>query len=145
MRSAYFHVAEFGSHDGSPYPEAWEDRLQALCSQLDSIRSDWGGPLRVVSGYRSPSWNVRVGGAPHSWHVEGLAADIAPFCRPGAMGANVADLHGRILRMLGAGRLPLVGGIGNYPGRWVHIDVRPRPADGHIAMWQGTGIGSEVA
>jgi hypothetical protein len=42
-----------------------------------------------------------------------------------------------------AGKLPKLGGIGWYPRQWVHIDVRPRPADGHIAKWVGAGFASE--
>jgi uncharacterized protein YcbK (DUF882 family) len=145
LNSRYFHVAEFASHDGHPYPEAWTDRLEALCSQLDSIRSTWGGPLLVVSGYRTPAWNAKVGGAARSQHMDGLAADIAPMVKGDLMTACVADLHGRIMRLVGSGQLPLVGGIGYYPGRWVHIDVRPKVQAGHVAQWIGTGVGSEQA
>jgi uncharacterized protein YcbK (DUF882 family) len=145
MNSRYFNVSEFNSHDGEPYPVAWMDRLEALCSQLDRIRAYWGGPLRIVSGYRSPAHNAQVGGAKLSQHMQGLAADIAPMVNPDVMGACVADLHGRIMREIGAGSLPLIGGIGYYAGKWVHCDVRPRPPDGHLAQWIGTRIGDETA
>ena len=143
--SRFFHESEFTCRSGEPYPLAWLDRLQALCSQLDIIRSLWGGPLRVVSGYRTPAHNAAVGGAQASQHMEGRAADIAPMVSAAMMGACVADLHGRVMRALGTGGLELVGGIGYYPARWLHIDIRPRPADGHIAQWQGAGIGDEIA
>lgn len=142
--SYWFHPSEFDSHDGTAYPEAWMDRLGALCSQLDVIRGDWGGPMRVVSGYRTPAWNAKVGGAPHSRHVEGLAADICPMVTASVKHACVADLHGRIMKLYGAGKLPLVGGIGYYPNKWLHVDVRPKPT-GHLAQWTGTGVGSEAA
>lgn len=145
MTSKWFHVAEFASHDGQPYPEEWHERFEALCAMLDVIRGDWGGPLRVVSGYRSPHWNAKVGGAKHSWHMQGMAADIAPMCAAKAMSANVADLYQRTVRLFGEGRLPALGGLGYYPNRWCHVDIRPRTASGLIARWDGAGVGSEQA
>lgn len=139
--SLYFHPQEFACHDGTKYPEDWTPRLSALCSQLDQIRRYWKGPLRVVSGYRTPDYNIQVGGAPASQHVKGNAADIAPTAND--MDSAVQELHGLIQRLLQSGQLPLVGGIGYYPGRWIHVDIRPRPDDGHVATWVGTGIGSE--
>jgi uncharacterized protein YcbK (DUF882 family) len=144
LASRWFHEAEFASHDGVQYPVEWAERLQALCSQLDVIRGAWGGPLRVVSGYRTPAHNAAVGGAQASQHMEGRAADIAPFARADVMAEQCLDLHARILRLLSEQKLPLVGGLGVYKG-WVHVDIRPKPPDGHIARWVGTGIGSEVA
>lgn len=43
---------------------------------LDPIRSRWGAPIKVNSGYRSPELNRRVGGAVNSQHLKGEAADI---------------------------------------------------------------------
>lgn len=34
--------------------------------------------LTITSGYRSPSHNAAVGGAPNSFHVQGLAFDFVP-------------------------------------------------------------------
>lgn len=142
MTSFYFHSAEMACHDGTPYPVAWGDRMAALFSQLDVIRGAWGGPLRIVSGYRTPEYNAKVGGAKLSQHMQGLAADIAPMVSRAVMHASVADLHGRIMKLLSS-TLPLVGGVGYYAGKWVHVDVRSHA--GHIAQWEGTGIGSELA
>lgn len=144
LHARYWHAEEFSCHDGTPYPEQWQDRLEALASQLDVIRAKWNGPLRVVSGYRSPAWNARVDGAQASQHMEGRAADISPLVPAAAMQQASADLHARILRLMSDGQLPLVGGLGLYP-RWVHVDVRPKPADGHVAQWHGAGVGSEQA
>ena len=143
--SRFFHESEFTCRSGEPYPAAWQDRLAALCSQLDIIRGLWGGPLRVVSGYRTPAHNAAVGGAQASQHMEGRAADIAPMVSAAMMGACVADLHGRVMRTLGTGGLPLIGGIGYYSGKWLHCDIRPKPPDGHVALWTGQGIGDEHA
>ncbi len=143
LRSRYFNVAEFGCHSGEPYPEAWQDRLEALCSQLDVIRADWGGPVRIVSGYRTPAWNLRIAGAKLSQHVSGYAADIQPMVPATSMHASIISLNARILRLMSESKLPLVGGLGYYPNRWLHIDVRAKPPNGHVARWDGTGVGSE--
>ena len=45
---------------------------------LDEIREAWGGPIIINSGYRSPEVNALVGGAQHSYHMKGMAADIRP-------------------------------------------------------------------
>lgn len=34
--------------------------------------------LQITSGYRSPAHNAAVGGAPNSYHVQGLAFDFLP-------------------------------------------------------------------
>lgn len=144
LTARYWHAAEFASHDGVDFPEQWQDRLEALCSQLDVIRGAWGGPLRVVSGYRSPAWNARVGGAEHSQHMEGRAADIQPMVPAASLEAACADLHARILRLHHEGRLVLLGGLGRYPGKWEHVDVRPIIGN-RLATWTGAGVGDEVA
>lgn len=70
--SAHFSRREFDCHDGSrahPVP--------ALIDALERLRSLVGGkPLTVISGYRSPSYNRQVGGAPRSQHLVNRAADI---------------------------------------------------------------------
>src|SRR5215510_11311839 len=103
--SRFFHVSEFNCHDGSAYPDEWIDsRLAALCSQLDVIRAAWAGPIRVVSGYRSPAWNAKVGGAGASQHMEGTAADIAPMVSAANMAKSCQDLHSRILLKIAGGQ-----------------------------------------
>jgi uncharacterized protein YcbK (DUF882 family) len=144
VTSRWFHIAEMACHDGTPYPAGWVDeRLAPLFATLDVIRGAWGGPLRVVSGYRTPAWNARVGGAGASQHMEGRAVDVAPLCAAHVMAEQCRDLHARVLRLITTGALPLAGGLGLYPG-WIHVDVRRKPPGGHVAQWSGEGVGSEV-
>jgi uncharacterized protein YcbK (DUF882 family) len=64
--------------------------------------------VRIVSGYRCPTHNEKVGGASGSQHLLGKAADIA----------NVVDYH--VMRRAG-----LFAGIGvSANGNVVHVDVR---------------------
>jgi len=143
--SQHFDYREFTSHDGSPYPPEWiDERLQPLCDMLDAIRDAWGGPLTVVSGYRSPAYNEQLrarssGVAEHSQHPQGRAADIAPVP---ATKESVSRLAAIVDGMIATGKLDGVGGFGRYP-MWIHVDVRTKVPDGHVARWDGAGFGSE--
>lgn len=44
---------------------------------LDPIRSNWGEPLIVTSGYRSPELNIAVYGVSGSAHLVGSGVDVA--------------------------------------------------------------------
>lgn len=44
---------------------------------LQPLRTAWGKPLVINSGYRCPELNREVGGAPTSQHIKGEAADVA--------------------------------------------------------------------
>ena len=53
------------------------DNLDALVTRvLDRLRSEWGRPIIVTSGYRCKELNAAVGGARYSQHLKGQAADI---------------------------------------------------------------------
>ncbi len=139
----FFKVREFDCKSPAPYPTAWIPlRLTKLVGVLDAVREKWGSPLIVVSGYRTIHYNRMIGGALHSQHSEGRAADVRPspeFDLPGRCRA----LHALVKRMWDAGELPDLGGLGVYPG-WIHCDVRDRVPIGHLAEWTGSGIGSEL-
>ena len=70
--SEHFQPKEFASKDGrpSPYPLVVQEGLYQL---LEEIRYEFGKPIIVNSGYRSPEHNKSVGGAKNSYHVKGMA------------------------------------------------------------------------
>lgn len=114
----------------TPYPERFLNRFRRLEATFNAIREAWGAPLKIVSGYRTEAYNLRIGGAQRSQHVQGRAADIQPM---GADETRTAhDLHELILRLHIKDELPHLGGLGCYL-TFVHIDVRP--TDGHLARW----------
>ena len=54
-----------------------EENLDALRARLlNPLRSAWGRPLTVASGFRCAQLNALVHGAPQSQHMRGEAADI---------------------------------------------------------------------
>ena len=54
------------------------DSIKALVDKvLQPLRTAWGKPLVINSGYRCPELNREVGGAPTSQHIKGEAADVA--------------------------------------------------------------------
>lgn len=102
--SAHFDHTEFISGDG----ERKDPPCRLVCV-LEAIRAIAGRPLPVVSGYRSPLWNAKVGGASQSFHLTAEAADIP---------AGFVDEAGA--RRAGA------GGVGLNGDGWViHVDVGP--------------------
>lgn len=62
--------------DNTPGPQEIEN-LKALCENvLEKIRTHFGRPVVVNSGYRGPKLNKAIGGVKNSQHMTGQAADI---------------------------------------------------------------------
>lgn len=117
--SPNFKVREFACKDGSDVILI-DDALPRI---LQKIREYYNKPVTIVSGYRTPAYNKKVGGVTHSQHMKGTAADIIV---KGISPAQVfADIDGG--RIFG----PHAGGLGKYQG-FTHVDVR-----GHKARWNG--------
>jgi uncharacterized protein YcbK (DUF882 family) len=77
-------------------------------------------PTHLISGYRSPVTNRRVGGAKESYHVKGMASDIK---MPGVG-------YSRLLR---AAKRLKAGGVGRYTrSGFVHVDCGPIRYWGHL-------------
>lgn len=118
------------------YPLDWRfDRALQLAATFEDIRVALGNkPIAINSAYRTSAYNRAVSGAKLSQHVSGRALDIRhPSVKPAAV-------YAAIRAMAAAGKLPLLGGVGQY-SKFVHIDVRPR-VNGRLAVWFGAGIGS---
>ena len=116
----HFKVLEFACRDGSD--EILLDL--ALPPVLEDIRTRCGGhPLVVNSGYRTASYNARVGGAKDSYHMKGMAADVSTAGAGPSVVAEKAELA-----LFSAG---IPGGIALYTS-FVHVDVRPVPWRGNM-------------
>ena len=87
---------------------------------LDPIREAWGEPIVVSSGYRCKELNALVGGATHSHHLLGCAADLI---------AGNRDDHRRLFRMIvqmqQQGKIRFTQLIAEDNYRWIHISYVP--------------------
>ena len=127
--------AELACKDGTPYPEQWRtNRVLPLAMEFETIRALCGSkPIRVLSAYRTPAHNARVGGSRYSEHVQGRALDLAP-----PAGISVLDFAELINTR--AGHLDSwIRGIGVYAG-FVHVDTRESD---DVIRWIGSRLRSE--
>lgn len=115
-----FNIKEFACHDGSPVPQAFIPNAQKLAANLQVLRDHLGKPIIINSGYRSPTYNRKIGGAKASQHLLAKASDIR------VTGLTPAKLYKEILTLIAAGKMHN-GGLGIYNG-FVHYDVRPSAA-----------------
>lgn len=125
--SQHFALAELDCQCGCSLPTPVLRRLRRLAYALEVIRAEVGEPVQVISGYRCAARNRAVGGAVHSRHLEGDAADIQVQGRTGR------ELRETIERLINAGRIP-EGGLGTYADRALtcHYDLRPMRARWHV-------------
>ncbi|HEX6038897.1 YcbK family protein [Longimicrobium sp.] len=135
--SPHLSWAELACHDGTPYPVEWRlNRAVRLAVEFELVRKRVGGPIRILSAYRTAERNRLVGGARNSEHVQGRALDMEP-----PPGMTVARLHELVLAEA-AEPDSRIRGVGLYP--WgVHMDVRPAE---RLARWvHGRPAADEVA
>lgn len=119
----HFDIAEFHCKDGTHYPLGWvAERLKPLCEALEIVRAITGKPMKIISGFRTPTWNKKVKGKVRSQHIEGRAAD---FTLQGITPKKLFEICDRFQK---TGVLPK-GGLGCYP-TFVHLDIR-----GSLARW----------
>ena len=140
-RPAYVHAQpsehltweELRCHDGIWLPLRFESRAIVLAHEFELIRTAAGGwPITVLSGYRTPEHNARVGGVPTSQHLVGRALDLKG---PWQIG-NLRDFQA-IVRRVALEPGSHLGGVGYYA--WgCHIDIRPRP-NARLVEWHGSG------
>ena len=83
-----------------------------LYTVLDILRHKLGKPVIITSGYRTPEWNAKCGGAKYSYHMRGMAADIR------VNGISPKELANKLNEIV-----PDECGIIVY-NNWVHFDVR---------------------
>jgi zinc D-Ala-D-Ala carboxypeptidase len=119
--SDFFYFREWKSKGNG-----WIKVHRDLVRRLDQYRRRVG-PVGIVSGYRDPAHNKKIGGASNSQHLYGNASDI-----PGAV--SIAAMK----------NMKLFSGIGyrQRDGRVVHVDVRhmgPNTTGGtpdHPTVWR---------
>jgi len=122
-----FSLSEFRCKDGTDVPEELIENIKKLAKNLQVIRDHIGKPIRVISGYRSPSYNKRIGGAKRSQHMRATAADIK------VSGMSPSEVKAVIVELIKSGQIDS-GGVGLYK-TFTHYDTR-----GRNARWYGSGV-----
>lgn len=84
-----------------------------LLEILETIRNHFDAPVIINSGYRTPSWNAKIGGTANSYHCKGMAADIVVKGHSSKEVAKYAD------------SIMVTGGVIRYTN-FTHIDVREK-------------------
>jgi uncharacterized protein YcbK (DUF882 family) len=109
----HFKLSEFLRNE-DPIPAPWMlDNIDRLAQRLQVIRDLFNRPILINSGYRSKTHNQAVGGASHSQHLDGLAADIV------VTGIPAKEVQ-KLLKNWS-------GGLGCYQ-YYTHLDIRPEKA-----------------
>lgn len=106
--SEHFEAKEFACKDGSVELLLCTELLEAL----EKIRNHFKSPCTINSGYRTPSWNAKVGGAGNSYHCKGMAADI-----------RVKNVTPKKIAEYASEIMENHGGVILYTN-FVHVDVR---------------------
>ena len=105
-----FTVHEFAHSGAKNFDFARIDPKLVQCVQ--NIRTSFGKPVSITSGYRSYSYNGSIDGATYSQHMSGRAADIK------ISGVNGRDIAKRAIDKCGC---KIGVGIG---ASYAHVDVR---------------------
>jgi len=122
-----FNLSEFCCRDGTPVPEEHMESVKKLARNLQVLRDFIGRPIRIISGYRSPKYNTKIGGARRSQHMLSKAADIK------IAGMTPKEVKEIIEHLIKDGEMDK-GGVGLYT-TFTHYDIR-----GRNARWYGTGV-----
>lgn len=121
----YFTIEELTKSDtatrrginNTPTEEIKKNLTTLVDRVLDPLRTAWGAPIVVNSGYRCPALNEAVGGSKTSDHMTGRAADIEAVDRTRASNARLFAL----VQSLGLSFDQL---IDESNMSWVHVSYR---------------------
>ena len=108
-------------------PAEAQQNIETLVKEvLDPVRSAYGQPIYVNSGYRCPKHNKSVGGALNSQHCKGEAADITTRSSAGnLLLARLIEHHGHFDQMI-----LYVEDVTMNP-RFLHISHNPQGPNRH--------------
>lgn len=122
-----FSLHEFRCRDGTDVPDEYMDNVRELAENLQVLRDKIGKPITVISGYRSPEYNKKIGGARRSQHMFARAGDLI------VKGMTPDEVKAEIVQLIKEGKMKK-GGVGLYT-HFTHYDVR-----GFNRRWYGKGI-----
>ena len=117
---------------------AWVHR--DLLAALERLRAHVGRPLSLVSAFRDPAHNRRVGGARTSQHTFGAAPELHAIqsrLSPGAhlFAGRAADFSQGYIRLQDCLNLRLFSGVGHRNGWVTHVDLRTNATPQAPTVW----------
>lgn len=123
----YFSIAELTKSstaikkkiNNTPTKEVENNLNQLIDNILDPLREAWGQPIIVGSGYRCEALNKAVGGATHSQHKLGQAADIHTK-------SDSKEDNKKLFELIKQLKLPFDQLINEYNYNWIHVSYSPR-------------------
>ena len=123
----YFSIAELTKSstaikkkiNNTPTKEVENNLNQLIDNILDPLRDAWGQPIIVGSGYRCEALNKAVGGAAHSQHKLGQAADIHTK-------SDSKEDNKKLFELIKQLKLPFDQLINEYNYNWIHVSYSPR-------------------
>lgn len=118
-----FYLSEFDCRDGTPVPESKVCNVRELAVHLQALRDHIGEAITINSGFRTPTYNRRVGGATNSMHLQAKAGDLVTRSH------TPKQLHAIIEKLIKEGKMQN-GGLGLYRS-FVHYDIGP------VRRWNG--------
>ena len=129
----YFTITEMTQSDtarrlginNTPNDTARRTLINLVENILDPLRSEYGKPIIVNSGYRSMTLNNAVGGSSTSQHLAGEAADIESAGRSRKENEKLFNL----IISLG---LPFDQLVNEYNFDWVHVSFSSSRRRGQI-------------
>lgn len=104
-----------GKDGADPLTEGLWTNLTVLLTAVNRLRTAYGKPMIVNSGYRPAAYNKSIGGAPNSAHITCQAVDLR-------------DVDGEIKKFCTEERLKECGLWMEHPSAtptWCHVQVRP--------------------
>lgn len=110
-------ISAFDCYDGTPVPKEYYSNVNDLIKQLKVLQNAIGGKIKIVSGYRTPAHNLKVGGVTNSQHLFGMGVDFRSNTN-----LTQTEIAKTIERLISEGKIKQ-GGIGIYPN-YVHYDTR---------------------
>ena len=119
-----FTFEEFNCKDGNKVPVQYYDNLFKVTKNMQVLRDYLGKKVNVHSGYRSPTYNAKIGGVKNSFHKVALACDFS------VDGVTPIQMRAIIEKLIAEGRMDK-GGLGTY-GTFTHYD-----AQGVNRRWYG--------
>lgn len=101
--------------DNTPTEEEKENLIRLTKEILQPIRTKYGKPITITSGFRCEKLNKAVGGVSTSQHRKGEAVDI--------IGENNKELWDVIVSMVKSGEITVGQLINEKKLSWIHISL----------------------